>query len=310
MNNIDLFPYSERGYFFRALNSTVNLYDIWYNTPRGDVLQCIYVDVLIILNWYINYFILLATAKITHTAFKYKRLILSALLGAFSSLLIILPTMNYITNVIIKFILSVVLILIAFGKRSIADTLKMSLYFCVIGFIFAGMIMALKNTLNSNIISTNNSYIYVNFSIVFLIVSTTICYITLCIIRHLLDKNTGSLGDWSLKISYRDKSITIKGLADTGNALTDTFSGKPVIVCSKEILKDLISIPNLEDINNLKGFRLIPFSTIDKGGLIVSFKPDSIVIVDNLKGISKNVDALIGVSGNSKKAIFNPKILI
>lgn len=170
--------------------------------------------------------------------------------------------------------------------------------------------MALKSTLKSDIISTNNSYIYADFSITFLVISTTVCYGILCIVRYLIDKNTGASGDWLLKITYKGKSIVLKGLADTGNALTDTFTGKPVIICSQDSLKSLIEIPNIEEINTLKGFRLIPFSTIDKGGLIASFKPDNVMIVNNLNGHSKSVNVLIGISGNSEQGIFNPKILV
>lgn len=277
---------------------------------RGVVLNCIYVDVLIVLNWYINYFILLGTAKITHIGFKRRRLVLSSLVGALFSLIILLPPMNYLINVILRLILSLILILIAFGVKNFPTTLKMSLYFCVISFLFAGIMMALKGILNSEVISTNNSYVYANFSIEFLIVSTALCYGVLCLLRYLIDKNTSTSGDWLLTITYDSKSIEIKGLADTGNALNDTFTGKPVIVCSKSSLKDIVNIPNLDSVGSLKGFRLIPFSTISNGGIIVSFVPDRVTITDLSNGHSKEVDVLIGISGDCTQAIFNPKILI
>ncbi len=272
-------------------------------------MQCIYVDVLIVLNWYINYFILLGTAKLTHTSFKRKRLVLSALVGAISSLIILLPPMQYLVSVGVKFALSVGLVLIAFKRSSLANTLKMALYFCVISFVFAGMILALQSTLHSDVIATNNSYVYADFSMVFLVVSTTVCYAVLCIVRHLLDKTTGATGEWSLRISYGGKSLEVDGLADTGNALTDTFSGKPIVICSQESLRGLLEVPSLDDVGTLKGFRLVPYSTIGESGVVVSFKPDSVTILDTNSGYSKNVDVLIGISGQCNRAIFNPKIL-
>ena len=248
---------------------------------RGDVLHCIYVDVLIVLNWYINYFILLGTAKITHIGFKRKRLVMSSFIGALSSLMILLPTMNYLINVALKLIISLILIL-----------------------------MALKGILNSEVISTNNSYVYANFSIKFLIISTTISYGLLCLLRFFMDKNTNTSGEWLLTIIYNGKSVEIKGLADTGNSLVDTFTGKPVVVCSKVSLQNVINIPSLEDIGSLKGFRLIPYSTISNGGIIISFVPDKVTITNLSSGRSKDIDVLIGVSGDCSQAIFNPKILV
>jgi len=279
------------------------------------MLNCIYVDVLIVLNWYINYFILLGTAKITHIGFKRRRLVLSALVGAISSLLIMLPPMNFIISVVIKLILSTILVLIAFGLKKFSTISKMSLYFCVISFIFAGMIMALKSLLNSNAISTNNSYVYADFSLGFLIVSTALCYGLLCLLRYFIDRNTGATGEWVLNITYDNRSTRLKGLADTGNALTDTFSGKPVIVCSKDSLVNILGTYNLDNIVSmdslkLKGFRLIPYSTISNSGVIVSFVPDRVTITNLSNGHSKEVDVLIGISGDCSDAIFNPKILV
>lgn len=272
----------------------------------------IYVDVLIILNWYINYFILLGTAKITHIGFNRKRLILSAFIGALFSLMILLPTMNYLLSVVIKFIISNILILVAFNWKSLMSNLKMSFYFSVISFLFAGGMMALETVVNCRNISLNNGIVYADFSIKFLIISTTICYGILCAIRYIMDKNSNFSGDWYLTITYEGKTLRVNGLADTGNGLIDTFSGKPVIVCSKTTLSSIIDIPNVDSIYNynLKGFRLIPFSTIDKGGMIVSFKPDNVTIDNLVNGFSKSVDVLIGISGECEKAIFNPKILV
>lgn len=278
----------------------------------GVDVVCIYVDILIILNWYINYFILLGTAKVTHIKFNRRRLILSALIGATTSLIIFLPTMNYLLSVAIKFIISNVLILIAFKWKSIASNLKMSLYFSTISFLFAGGMMALKVALNCGNISSNNGIVYADFSIKFLVTSTAICYGILCLMRYLIDRNTDSSGTWYLTIQYGGKTLRLNGLADTGNLLMDTFSGKPIIVCSKATLSNLLDIPAIDKTYgcNLKGFRLIPFSTIGKGGMIVSFKPDNVTVSNLANGFNKSVDVLIGISGECEKAIFNPKILV
>jgi stage II sporulation protein GA (sporulation sigma-E factor processing peptidase) len=137
-----------------------------------------------------------------------------------------------------------------------------------------------------------------------------VCYAILCVVRYLVDKNTGATGEWSLRISYGGKLIEVDGLADTGNALTDTFSGKPIVICSRESLESLLEVPTLDSLDTLRGFRLVPFSTIGESGVVVSFKPDSVTIVDTTSGFSKSVDVLIGISGECERAIFNPKILV
>jgi stage II sporulation protein GA (sporulation sigma-E factor processing peptidase) len=273
---------------------------------------CIYVDVLIVLNWYVNYFILLGTAKVTHMGFNRKKLVLSAFVGAWFSLVILLPTMNYLLSIVVKFLMSNVLIAIAFRWEGVPQNLKMSLYFSTISFMFAGIMLALESVIGGGNFSQNNGVVYANFSIGFLVVATALSYIVLCICKRLIDRNTAHLDGWYLTITYDGKVLKLNGLADTGNSLVDVFSGKPVVVCSKSTLSTLIDIQRFEITHgsDLKGFRLIPYSTIGTGGVIVSFKPDSVTIDNLTDGSSKPVDVLIGISGECEKAIFNPKILV
>lgn len=274
-------------------------------------MQCIYVDVLVVLNWYVDYFILLGTARVAHIGFKRKRVVLSALLGACSSLMILLPTMHYVVNVAVRFAVSVVLVVVAFGRGTVWTTVKTALYFCVVSFTFAGMAMALRGLTHGSVVSTNNGYVYADVSIPFLVASTAVCYATLCGVRYVFDRNAGTSGSWTVEVTYLGRRIVLEGLADTGNALTDAFSGRPVVVCSQRSLEEILplTVPPTEAFASLRGFRLVPYSTIGGDGLVPSFKPDSVVVVDSLTGRSKAVDALIGVSGDADKAIFNPKVL-
>ena len=97
----------------------------------------------------------------------------------------------------------------------------------------------------------------------------------------------------------------------------DAFSGKPVIVCGKEkiikIKQDLCRL----DFSNMKpeeicavGYRLVPYTTIGKTGMIPVFTPDEILICDNESDRKKRVDALIGINSRETPAIFNPGLLI
>ena len=56
--------------------------------------QVIYIDVLIIVNLFVNYFILLTTSKFLNLKLKLSRLILGEILGAIYSLYIFIPAPN------------------------------------------------------------------------------------------------------------------------------------------------------------------------------------------------------------------------
>ena len=78
-------------------------------------MRTIYVDVLLGLNLFINYFLLLAVSKFLSWEGKRKRFFLAALIGALYSLTILLPELPDILSLIFKLLIAGVLIRIAFS---------------------------------------------------------------------------------------------------------------------------------------------------------------------------------------------------
>ncbi len=102
------------------------------------------------------------------------------------------------------------------------------------------------------------------------------------------------------------KTVVLSGLADTGNNLTDIFSGAMVIVCADESLQALLDGKPVE---TLRGYRLIPCATITAEGILPLFRPDEICIRNLSTGKSRAVDAMIGIGGTQKSAIFHPNLI-
>ena len=62
--------------------------------------QTIYIDVLISINLFINYFLLLSVAKILTLKPERKRIILSSFIGSLYSLVILLPSINIVLSLL------------------------------------------------------------------------------------------------------------------------------------------------------------------------------------------------------------------
>ncbi len=279
---------------------------------------CIYVDVLIVVNIYITYFLLMAVSKISHTPLKLGRCIISSVAGGLFSLMILVPDMNYFLNIVLKFTVSVIIIIIGFGmKTGFKYTMKLILWFYAMNFIFAGIMLSLRYAFSLSFMRYSNSYFYMDFSLLSLIIFTIISYALVCLIRYIIDKGNLSGGVYRVIIKNNGKVISVDGISDTGNSLVDSFSGKPVIICGKAELEKIIEIPEFSLISNdylsysqlLRNFRIIPYSTIGESGIIPIFAPDEILIREDKSQRIKQVDALIGISSKNIKAVFNPEIL-
>ncbi len=268
----------------------------------------IYADVLIILNIYVNFFLLRTTAGITHSPMKTIRCIAASVYGSIYSLLIIFPDIGLLLNFLIKGCAAVTIVMLAFGIHGIKRLFINTVTFFTANFLLAGAVYGVYAWFEPKFMHFCNTYFYIDFSLVILVVTTCIMYIGVCLFRRFADRVPENCGLYRILIRSGKKVTVVDGLADTGNSLTDFFTGCPVIICSERRFEEITG--KEYDMERLpKGFRLLPCSTVSEDGLIAVFRPDEIVIENAAEGYRKPVEALVGFGRNKGEAVFNPKIL-
>ncbi len=272
----------------------------------GADLQTIYLDVLIVLNIYVNFFLLRITACITHSPLKAGRCAAAAAYGSLFSLLILVPELNGLISFVIRAFAAVTISAAAFGYHGRSRLALTTGTFLAANFILAGSIYAVYSWLTPEFMHFNNSYFYIDFSLLILVLTTAALYAAAYIVRFMLDRSPPGQGTYRVLVKFRGRVTEVDGIADTGNSLVDCFSGSPVIVCDREGLSDIlperISLP-------MRGFRLLPCRTVTENGVMPVFRPDEVLILDKLTGKRKPVDVMIGLGKSSGAAVFNPKIL-
>lgn len=228
----------------------------------------VYVDVLIILNTLVNYFILLAVRKITRSYTKRWRIAIGSLLGGASSLLIFLENTGVIMT-ILKIISAFLMVLITFGIKPIKQTLKRVFFLFAITFVFGGLTFAVYMLVDKDILLYSNGIVYFDIDMTFLIVCSVISYAVITLVSKYTDKKAPKDKEYYVTIENNGKSVTCTALMDTGNNLRDPFSGYPVIIAEKSVFNQLFNSDNI---------RLIPVSTVNGESLIKAFHPQKITI--------------------------------
>lgn len=272
----------------------------------------VYVDVLAVLNIYVNFFLIKATAKLTGVKISALRTVLSSVFGSIFAFAIFLPPLNPIALTAIKLCGAFLIVLLAFGFKSFVTYIRNTFVFFCVNFIFCGLAYALIIALKSDFFAHNNLCFYADFSLATLVVSTIIAYFAISLFRRLFDKKSVVTDKFSVIISFAEKTFALNGIADTGNRLVDNFTGAPVIVCDCEKigLSEDYTKPFTD--KSFKGLRFLTYSTVDKSGIIPAFMPKSVIIKNETTGEMKSVDAMIGIASpqqNDCEAIFNPSIL-
>ena len=282
-------------------------------------MRVIYIDILLFLNFYITYFLIAGTCCFIHRHSGVLRRVAGSAAGALSSLVILLPALPVFLNLLIKLAISSVIVLLSMGYGGIKTFMKNSAVFFVINCVYAGIMLALWLFCAPMEMLYNNGVSYFELPIFVIILATAAAYIILRVIRRILDSKNTLDKKYVIEITSDKGTAELKAIPDSGNKLTDFFSGLPVIFCStekcREICPDTIikifSGENPASVD-LTGIRIIPCHTVSGSGTAVCFKPKKIVIKTD--STQKETDALIGftkdgLNSGEFDAVFNPNIL-
>lgn len=283
----------------------------------------IYLDVLILINLYVTYFQILAVSVFTHRKTVWYRKLSAAGIGAVASLSIFIPQEMVLTLTLLKIFLCALIAFVAFGYTGFRAYAVSVLFLMLVSFVFSGLMLCVWLFAAPMKMLFINGTVYFSIDTMTIILSTCAAYGVVRIIRYILDKNGKTDGKYTVIIKNNGRECRLSALADSGNGMVDCFSGLPVIVCRRDMCAD-VSPPAIEMIENnsdisdigtqmIKGVRILPFSTVGKGGLICMFKAESVVIDDETNEEKYPVNALIGIVIGGRQeyeAIFNPKILV
>ena len=283
----------------------------------------IYLDVLILINLYVTYFQILAVSVFTHRKTVWYRKLSAAGIGAVASLSIFIPQEMVLTLTLLKIFLCALIAFVAFGYTGFRAYAVSVLFLMLVSFVFSGLMLCVWLFAAPMKMLFINGTVYFGVDTMTIILSTCAAYGVVRIIRYILDKNGKTDDKYTVIIKNNGRECRLSALADSGNGMVDCFSGLPVIVCRRDMCAD-VSPPAIEMIENnsdiseigtqmIKGVRIMPFSTVGKGGLICMFKAESVVIDDETNEEKYPVNALIGIVIGGRQeyeAIFNPKILV
>ena len=283
----------------------------------------IYLDVLILINLYVTYFQILAVSAFTHRKTVWYRKLSAAGIGAVASLSIFIPQEMVLTLTLLKIFLCALIAFVAFGYTGFRAYAVSVLFLMLVSFVFSGLMLCVWLFAAPMKMLFINGTVYFGVDTMTIILSTCAAYGVVRIIRYILDKNGKTDGKYTVIIKNNGRECRLSALADSGNGIIDCFSGLPVIECRRDMCAD-VSPPAIDMIENnsdisdigtqmIKGVRIMPFSTVGKGGLICMFKAESVVIDDETNEEKYPVNALIGIVIGGRQeyeAIFNPKILV
>lgn len=200
----------------------------------------VYIDEVFLLNFIIDYLLLLSAARLAGEPFRRLRLVLGAFLGGLYAAAVFLPGGGFLSRPLCKLAAPVMMTLLAFGSSR--RLLRVSLVFLGVSAAFGGGVLALQLFLGAPAVLDLKTTL----------LAAAGCYLFLTLLfRRTARHGGGELAPARLELSGRTCRLT--ALVDTGNTLTDPHTGKAVMVAEGEKLKDLFppgTCPTAEELSD------------------------------------------------------------
>lgn len=226
----------------------------------------IYLDIFFLVNAMMNLSLLTVQSLLQKKYVSIGRRILASLAGAGLALFLLLTRLHRYLPLFAVLYLggSLLVVRIAFGKSGVSSLVKNLIFFYLSAIVLAGFLYQLQ-------VLTGGAgrFLYIFAGTV----------VMLCLICRFLPRAERWQGKkrsyFSVRITYQGRSVRGDGLLDSGNHLTDPFSGEPVAVAQKSFLAPLWKG------GELPLFRYIPFRTIGTSdGMIPVFRCAGLELLD------------------------------
>ncbi len=248
----------------------------------------IYADTLVFLNTFVTYFLLMSAQFVCRRPPRRLRVLAASLLGGSYALTILLEPIPPALSFALRCVVCIALRLVADGFGSMRIFLKGVLIFLLLNGVYAGAMLLCQMFIPQLLFSSG--VLYLDISIPFLLLSTFIVYLCIRLAAYLFLKSPSRAHIGSVTIYVADDSVTGSGVFDTGNQLTDGFTGKPVLIVRPSLVRPILpqGVADFLDGKELSScdipdawrgkLRLFPYSSVGAQGLLPAFRCDRAVV--------------------------------
>ncbi len=270
----------------------------------------IYVDVLILVNLIVDYFLLLLTSKLLKIKYRLLRLILSSFMSAMSSLYIFFEKSNSFIDFAYKLFVAFFAVAIAFKLQSLKLYFKTYFVYFILNFIFAGIVTFIYKTFSPQNILVLNSVVYFNISALELIIFTVVFYFVFILFSKIFKSSSNTAKKALVTVFYENKYIELPSIVDSGNSIEDVFTQNDVIIADKRDITRLFG-SSCDDEKLASRFRIIPCVTVSGKDYLKGVRSDKAIVKTKEKTIVLEKPILAESKtklNDNYRAILNPKI--
>ena len=264
-----------------------------------------------------NSIILYATAIILKIKPKTTRIIISSAVGSIYAIITYVTEIKIYTSVILKSILAVIMVYVAFNPQNFKKMWKQLAIFYLTSFVFGGVTLYLIYYIKPQEVFIKNGIYVGEYILKVIMLGAIVAFIIIKISLKIIKTKISPKDMYcKIKLKLNENIIETKAMIDTGNLAKEPITNTPVIIVESSLLEEVLPrqiLNNLENILSgdlsqiseeiqekyISKLRCIPFSSLGKqNGMLLGIKADEIQVeTEDDKKISNNV--IIGIYDKS-----------
>lgn len=265
----------------------------WHKSGVRQTEATLYLDIYLIINFALDVLCLYFTGCIFCLAMHAGKLALGAALGSAFALLCTLFPGNYAVTALIAVGMSALMCEIAFAPTNRKQRMRLLLFFYIFSALFAGMVGSLYALL-PQLLPVFAPQTPSRGRLLFALCICLCCLVLFFALRTFRMRSGGKRVD--VIVIVESTEVCLHCFVDSGNLLTEPFSGLPVILCAESNFAAF-------EAQTARRLRLIPASGVGGHEILRGFLPDSVIIRQHKRGEKKR--AVVAFSGASFPAECN-----
>lgn len=250
----------------------------------------VYADMLFLVNFSMDYITLYLTCRLTSAPPMRWRVVLSAAIGGLYGTLSVVWNTGGISGALMTVAVSALLVLIAFGRATVAQIVRRAAVFWGAAALLGGIMTAICAAAGRTEVLSGGG------NTVLLLAGSAVCVILTRLILR-----CGGKRSVTVRLTLDGRSCEFAALCDSGNLVREPLSSRPVILADRSVLRTVVpelcrggAVPERIPDRLSSRIRLIPVNGALGGGMLTGFSADSVEIVSG--GRERACDALIAVS--------------
>ena len=201
----------------------------------GGVLVIVYLDIILIENFIIDFFLLKITSKVMRISITTRRLIIASVLGSLYTVTLFIPKLELLTSMPFKVLMSFFIICALFKNSAFKVMVKGTVIFILLSVLLSGLCLLLA-LLKSNYSITTGLNLKEN-SMKNIVLSLIVLYLLMDrIISYFKERALINNFIYDVEFELNDLRYYIKGFLDTGNELKEPLTNLPCILVEEKYM--------------------------------------------------------------------------